>query len=744
MPKSKDAAHISHAFGTFGGVFTPSILTILGVIMFMRANFVVGQAGIMMAFLILLLSKSITFLAGLSISAISTNTRIRGGGAYFLISRSLGPEFGGAIGLTLFFAQAISVPFYILGFVEAIVRSVPILEPYFWLMTLSTALILFIITYIGADWAIRVEYFILSILILSIVVFLAGALKQWNSATFAANLSTGYSAPRYNFWAIFAIYFPAVTGIMAGVNMSGDLKDPARSIPRGTLAAIGVGLLVYGAEILICGGAYPRQQLIERPFGILLEGAIFGFDFLVIAGVSAATLSSAIGSFMGAPRILQALARDRIFPPLNPFAVGARKGDEPRRALWFTLAITLAILLYSGNDIGGRSLNIVASLISMFFLYTYGITNLAAFVESFTANPSFRPRFRYFHWMTAVIGALSCAITAFLIQPLAALAAIVIIAGVFFAVRRRVLSTAFGDARRGFYYSRVRQHLFNLASQPPHPKNWRPTILVLSGNPHTRLTLVRYALWLESKRGLVTLAEILPGKLEELAQLRLTALKRLQRFIEENELEAFPEVVVAPDFDQGLLVLLQSHSIGPIKPNIMLLGWPADPERVKPFAHLLRSAQALGLSLVCVVDRGLPTEGPTRRIDVWWRSRQSQNGSLMLILAYLLTLNWEWTDAHIRILRVVKEEAGRQSAAEALRELANAARIPAEVEVVVSEEPFQDILHRYSSDAAVVFLGFLVPDESEVSTFHTHYSELAEGLPTTLLVYSSGDADLLT
>ncbi len=742
MNTAKQSTHASHAFSTFGGVFTPSILTILGVIMFMRANFVVGQAGILAALVILAISKSITFLTGLSICAISTNTQVKGGGAYFLISRSLGPEFGGAIGLALFFAQALSVPFYILGFVESVVRSIPMFEPYFLLLTLSTALILFIITYIGADWAIRVQYFILTVLVLSIFAFLIGALKQWNSATFAAILSQGYSQPQYNFWTIFAIYFPAVTGIMAGVNMSGDLKDPARSIPRGTLAAIGVGLLVYAIEMLLSGGAYSRQDLIEKPFEMLFQHAVFGLGFLVIAGVFAATISSAIGSFMGAPRILQALARDHIFVPLNLFAAGSHRGDEPRRALWITLVITLLLLLYAGNDVGGQSLNIVAEIISMFFLYTYGITNLAAFVESFTANPSFRPRFRYFHWSTALVGAVGCGAMAFLVSPLYALVAVAIIGVVFLYVRRRVLSTAFGDARRGFYYSWVRNHLFKLAAQPPHPKNWRPTILVLSGNPHTRLTLVRYALWLESKRGLVTLAEILSGNLADLAQLRLAALKRLQSFIEKNEIAAFPEVVVAPDFDQGLLVLLQSHSIGPIKPNIMLVGWPGDPKRMQPFAHLLRSAQVLGMSLVCVLDRGLPEERPSPRIDVWWYGEQ--NGSLMLILAYLLTLNWEWNGAVIQLRRVVKDEAGRESAAEVLHQLVNAARIPAQVEVVVSDQPFVDVLHQYSRDAAVLFLGFQVPDANDISTFHQYYTELTEGLPTTLLIYSSGDADLMT
>ena len=731
-----------HQFGTFGGVFTPSILTILGVIMFMRANFVVGQGGIVAALLILAVGKSITLFTGLSLSAISTNSQIKGGGAYFLISRSLGPEFGGAIGLTLFFAQALSVPFYILGFVEAVVQSIPALEGHFLFIALFTALVLFVIAYVGADWAIRVQYVILAVMALSILTFLAGALSEWNTATFASNLGQHYSSEQYDFWVIFAIYFPAVTGIMAGVNMSGDLKDPARSIPLGTLTAIGAGVLVYAVQILVCGGAYAREQLINTPFQVLFENALFGLGFMVIAGVFAATLSSAIGSLLGAPRILQALARDHIFSFLNLFAKGAPKGNEPRRALCLTFGITIATLLYAGNDAGGGALNTVAALITMFFLYTYGIINVAAFVESVTANPSFRPRFRYFHWSAALVGALGCGATTMMINPQAALIAVVIIGAIFFYVSRRVLSMAFGDARRGFHYRRVRNELLRLAARPADSKNWRPTVLVLSGNPETRLALVRYALWLASQRGLVTLAEVFTGNLEDMAQLREAALKRLQAFIEEHEVAAFPEVVVAPDFDQGAIVLLQGHSIGPIKPNIMLLGWPGDPERLGPFTQLLRSAQALGMSIVCVLDRELPWVRPSKRIDVWWRGLQ--NGSLMLILAYLLTLNGEWTDARIRILRVVGKEAGRAAATRALDALCRAARISADVEIVVSEQPFVEVLKPYSHDAAVVFLGFQVPDGPDMESFPKRYSALTEGLPTTLLIYSSGEADLTT
>jgi amino acid transporter len=249
--------------GTFGGVFTPSILTILGVIMFMRAGNVIGEAGIFQALLILIIAKAITTLTTLSISAVSTNTPVSGGGAYFLISRALGPEFGGAIGIALFMAQAISVPFYILGFTEALVRAFPEAGQNFLNIALFTAIALFIISFTGAKLAIKTQYIIMSILALSILAFMGGSLLNFSGDVFSANLGSKYTSVNVSFWVVFALYFPAVTGIMAGVNMSGDLENPGKSIPSGTFAAVLTGLLIYGLQILIIGGAQTRDQLIN-------------------------------------------------------------------------------------------------------------------------------------------------------------------------------------------------------------------------------------------------------------------------------------------------------------------------------------------------------------------------------------------------------------------------------------------------------------------------------------------------
>jgi len=724
----------------FGGVFTPSILTILGVIMFIRAGYVIGEAGIFQALLILIIAKGITSLTALSVSAVSTNTPVQGGGAYFLISRSLGPELGGAIGLALFCAQSFSVPFHLLGFTEAIVRAFPVLTSHFQVIALTASAAIFIIAYVGATWAIKTQYLIMVILGLSIISFMGGSTVHFDGSVFAQNWTPDTSLPSMSFWALFAIYFPAVTGIMAGVNMSGDLADPGRAIPRGIIAAVTVGFLIYFAQILLCGGAQTRSELLNSSFETLCRQALFRTGFLVIAGVFAASLSSAIGSLLGAPRVLQSVARDNLIPSLRPFAKGALRGDEPHRALFLTFGITVVIILWAGPDSQGSAFNTLAAVVTMFFLFTYGLVNLAAFIEHIAGNPSYRPRFKYSHWMTGLAGAAGCALAAFLIDPWAAALAAFFLTGLYILLRRMVLNVRFGDARWGFLYSRLRNNLIALSKRSADPKNWRPTILVLTGNPKTRLTMARYALWLGEDRGLVILARILVGDLTDIHRLRGAAIEQLSGFLRENNFDALPAVMVSKDLDEGICALIQGQSLGALQPNIVMMGWSSDLNRSDAFIKHLYSVSHLGRSIILVSDKGLPEKGIKKRIDIWWRGKK--NGSLMVLLGHLLTLNWEWRGSEIRLNRVIRNEAGRRPATDALDALIKDARVKATVSVIVSEETFKDILHRHSRDASLIMLGTQLPDPADARQFQIMTGQVMDGLPTTLIVCSSGEADL--
>lgn len=728
-------------FSTFAGVFTPSILTILGVIMFLRSGFVIGQAGILYAILILILAEIISLLTALSMSAIATNTPVKGGGAYFLISRALGPQFGGAIGLALFFAQALSVPFYVLGFSNSVVKTFPEASPWFVWIALAAAVVLFLVNWISSQAAIRLQYIVMLMLGLAIAVFLGGAWVRFDSETFRMNLSPAYTESM-NFWRVFAIYFPAVTGILAGVNMSGDLKDPAKSLVRGTMAAIGVGFVVYLLEIILCGGSQVRGDLVDKPFEMLVGNALFGAGFLVVGGVFSATVSSAIGSFMGSPRVLQALARDRIFRSLSMFARGSGERDEPRLGLILTLVLTVIVIVVACRQESMAAFDLIASIVTMFFLCTYGMINLAAFVESFGANPSFRPRFRFIHWAVALLGALCCVGVMLLIDLLAALVAILVIAVIYSFLSRRVMTSTFGDARRGFQYALAVRSLQALYHMKPHAKNWRPTFLVMAGNTKAHLTLIQYAVWMEGGRGLVTAAQIISGDLKTFATRVENLRSAMDTFLKSHSLAVFPEVIFCEDIDEGIRALAQSHSIGPLKPNTVLFGWPKKAERAEAILRHVWDMAGLGKSVVIVADKGLPAPNhKQKRIDIWWRGQK--NGSLMATLSYLLTQNWQWRDAQIRIMRLVRDSAGRESSAQAIRSLVENARLRAEARVVLSSDPFESVLTSHSSKADVVFMGIQPPEPGQdPEQYYQKTAQILGHMPTTIMVHSSGEADV--
>lgn len=741
-----DAAK-GYRFNTFSGVFLPSILTILGVVMFMRLGTVTGELGILWAIGILLVAESIAVATGLSISAISTNTPVKSGGPYFLISRSLGPGFGTSIGLTYYVSQSLSVPFYVIGFTEAFVKVFPSFAANQIWVGMIPLLVLFTIAIIGANWAIRTQYLIMAILAVSIVVILVSAVACGPSpGQFQANLHAkgNIKVNVLIFAAQFAIFFPAVTGFLAGVNMSGDLQDPRKSIPRGTMIAIAVGFVIYLTEILLFGATWPREKLLDY-YDTLKQTAIFRTGFLVFAGVAAATLSSALGTLIGAPRILQAFAADRIFRSLNIFAWGRGKNNDPIPAMCLTLLISVGILVWGSKQSGGTALNAVAELVTMFTLFTYAIINIAAAMEHFAANPSFRPKFRLFHWAVGCYGAAACFAVALFINHELLLIAFFIVGVLFLIARRKSLASTFGDARRGYYFERIRRCLVHLASMPSDAKNWRPQILILAGPNKKHLALIRYGSLLNNNRGIMSVARFLnPGPDPAAAEKqRREEEAKLRELAQESGTTFFPVAVTTSeetDFDEALNVFLQSHSLGPLAPNIVLSGWPVNPDRVEAFFRHLQTIRLLRMNtLVLINPERAPEEPGEGAIDIWWRGRR--NGSLMLILAHLLTSNREWRKTKIRLLRLADPEH-RPEAEQELAQLAYDSRIEAEHLVLSQEADFETAFRAYSSQASLIFLGFIPPQAEDCRSFYDRVSAQLEGMPTTFLAASAGDTDL--
>lgn len=720
-------------FGTFGGVFTPCTLTILGVIMFLRFGQVVGNSGVWMCLGVIALAKLITTLTAFSVSSIATNTQVKGGGAYFMISRSLGVEFGGSIGLVFFMAQAVSVAMYVIGFTEAFVATFPSLAPHSASVASTVNLAVFICVFIGAGWTIKLQYGILAVLVASLVSFAAGAVQDFDAERLSANLGGGF-APGESFFTMFALFFPAATGIMAGANMSGDLKDPARSIPRGTLGAIGFTGLVYAGMAVLLAGAASRDDLLINN---LVVRDLASVPLLITGGIFAATLSSAIGSMMGAPRILQAVGRDGIFRRLEFFGIGAGVSNEPRRAVVATFVIAqLGILV--------GDLDLIAPIITMFFMVTYGYLNLATFVESYTKNPSYRPTFRLTHWSLALLAALACAAVMFLIAPLWAAVAIAFMALLHWWIARRQIISTWGDVHSGVAFERARKALMRMEEERYHPKNWRPAVIAFSGSAGTRTRLAVIGHWLCSQRGILTLAQVISGEVDDLTERRRGQERALRSFIQDEGLKALHSVIVSEDRQIGMEALVQCHGLGALTPNTVLAGWSNDPDQAVPFIHALSVVGRLGRSLLLLCDNREDdadpwgVEGST--VDVWWRGKK--NGPLMLLLAHLLMLNEEWRGQRLRLLRVVPNDAAREESVRHLTDLLATARMKGEVKVIASEDAIGTI-RAESRGASVVFLGLDAPREDESARAYMERSgTLTDAFRTCVLVGSAGDVSI--
>lgn len=707
--------------GTFGGVFTPSILTILGVIMYLRFGWVVGNTGLVGTLIIVTLSTSITFLTSLSVCAIATDRVVRVGGAYYMISRSLGIETGGAVGIPLYLAQALSVALYTIGFAESIVEVFPGLNQV--AIALATTLFVAILAITSASLAIRTQYIIMAAIALSLISLIFGP-----SLPGVAPQMLRIPDTEESFWGVFAVFFPAVTGIMAGVNMSGDLKDPTRSLPGGTLAAVGVGYVIYMVLPIILAFRVDTETLLTEP---LIMQQISFWGPAILLGVWGATLSSAIGSILGAPRVLQALARDGVLPrSLKVLGSGSGKSDEPRIGTAVTLFVAAAAVCVG-------DLNLIAPVLTMFFLTTYLVLNVAAGIEGFLQSPSYRPTFRV-HWGLSLLGAIGCLSVMFLINAIATVIAAVIVLGIFIWLQRRELEATWGDARRGLWMALLRTGILQLGHEDD-TKNWRPHILTLSGSPARRWSLVELANALTHNRGLVTVSSVLPHGSRDMGQ-QADMEATIRDYLERRGVRALVRLTTASDPFEGALQLVETYGIGPIVPNTILLGDSEAPERRQSYCNFIAQTNRARRNVLILQENNQKQFGNYQRIDVWWGGMQG-NGGLMLLMADLLRNTIQWRNADIFLKLVVPDEAAAEAAHTNLEQIVQQLRISAVTKVLVANgRSFDDILRESSAFADLIFLGMASPDI--VDDYPTYYAALQQrtaNLPTTVFVLATAD-----
>ncbi|XP_018323226.1 bumetanide-sensitive sodium-(potassium)-chloride cotransporter isoform X2 [Agrilus planipennis] len=600
-------------FGWIQGVLIRCLLNIWGVMLFLRLSWVVGQAGIVQATALILLTSCVTTITALSMSAISTNGLIKGGGTYYMISRSLGPEFGGSIGLIFSLANAVACAMYVVGFCESMgdlldsfhVKLVDGGVQDIRIIGCVTIIVLLIIVVVGMEWEAKAQNVLLVILCVAILDYFIGSFIGPTSDEVRAKGFLGYNItvlkdnlyPDYrfsesdgiyhNFFSVFAVFFPAATGILAGANISGDLKDPSNAIPKGTLLAILITTLSYIFMGFVAGFCVVRDatgnvtEFLEGTFrncspGECAYGLQNSFQVIeliswvgpiIYAGCFAATLSSALASLVSAPKVFQALCKDKLYPHIEWFAKGYGQNNEPIRGYVLTFIIAVCFILIG-------ELNRIAPLISNFFLAAYTLINFSTFHASLAKPVGWRPTFKYYNMWLSLMGAILCVLVMFLISWWTALVTFSVVLALYLFVSYRKPDVNWGSTTQAQIYRNALQAAHQLNNIEEHVKNYRPQILVLSGMPSARPALVDFSSLLTKNLSMLVCGHINTSVLPE--RVRAVLNHKATSWLKTHKLKAFYMQVDGTTFEEGAKALLKACGIGKLRPNILLMGHKND------------------------------------------------------------------------------------------------------------------------------------------------------------------------
>ncbi|XP_066483022.1 solute carrier family 12 member 6 isoform X2 [Tiliqua scincoides] len=804
-PPGKKKPTKTPQMGTFMGVYLPCLQNIFGVILFLRLTWVVGTAGVLQAFAIVLICCCCTLLTAISMSAIATNGVVPAGGSYFMISRALGPEFGGAVGLCFYLGTTFAAAMYILGAIEIFLMYIapeaaifhsndPLKEPAAMLNNMrvygSAFLVLMVlVVFVGVRYVNKFASLFLACVIVSILAIYAGAIKssfappsfpvcmlgnrslsqhgidicaktqESDNVTVTTKLwSTFCNSSRHlnascdeyfqhnnitiiegipglasgviteNLWSTYlmkgeiiekpslhsadvlgalnqqyvladittsftllvGIFFPSVTGIMAGSNRSGDLKDAQKSIPIGTILAILTTSFVYLSNVVLFGacveGVVLRDKFGDTVKGTLVVGSLsWPSPWVIVIGSFFSTCGAGLQSLTGAPRLLQAIAKDNIIPFLRVFGHGKANG-EPTWALLLTAGIAeLGILI--------ASLDMVAPILSMFFLMCYLFVNLACALQTLLRTPNWRPRFRYYHWALSFMGMSICVALMFISSWYYAIVAMVIAGMIYKYIEYQGAEKEWGDGIRGLSLSAARFALLRLEEGPPHTKNWRPQLLVLLKldedlhvkHPH----LLTFASQLKAGKGLTIVGSVMVGNFLECYSEALAAEQTIKHLMEAERVKGFCQIVVAAKVREGISHLIQSCGLGGMKHNTVVMGWPSawrqseDARAWKTFIGTVRVTTAARLALLVAKNVAFfPSNAEPfseGNIDVWWIVH---DGGMLMLLPFLIKQHKVWRKCKIRIFTVAQLEDNSIQMKKDLATFLYHLRIEAEVEVV--------------------------------------------------------------
>ncbi|CAA0827572.1 Cation-chloride cotransporter 1 [Striga hermonthica] len=770
--------------GTMMGVFVPCLQNILGIIYYIRFSWIIGMAGIGQSLLLVAFCGSCTFLTTLSLSAIATNGAMKGGGPYYLIGRALGPEVGVSIGLCFFLGNAVAGALYVLGAVETFLNAIPqagifrdsttfvrvngtdIAQPItspslhdLQVYGIIVTIILCFIVFGGVKMINRVApAFLLPVLFSLFCIFVgiflardnypADGITGLSMESFKDNWSSDYQMTNnagipdpngkiyWSFNALVGLFFPAVTGIMAGSNRSASLKDTQRSIPVGTLAATLTTSGLYLVTVLFFGALATREKLLTDR--LLTATVAWPVPAVTYIGIILSTLGAALQSLTGAPRLLAAIANDDILPVLNYFKVA--DGSEPHIATLFTAFLCIGCVVI-GN------LDLITPTVTMFYLLCYGGVNLSCFLLDLLDAPSWRPRWKFHHWSISLVGALICIVIMFLISWTFTVVALALATLIYYYVSIKGKAGDWGDGFKSAYFQLALRSLRSLGASQVHPKNWYPIPLVfcrpwgkLPENVPCHPKLADFANFMKKKgRGMSIFVSILDGDYHEMAEDAKAACRALSTYIEYKRCEGVAEIVVAPTMSDGFRGIIQTMGLGNLKPNIVVMRYPEIWRRENlteipaTFVGIINDCIVANKAVVIV--KGLdewPNEYQRQygTIDLYWIVR---DGGLMLLLSQLLLTKESFDSCKIQVFCIAEEDSDAEELKADVKKFLYDLRMQAEV-IVISMKSWDARAEQQDESSVEAFSGA----RERISNYLASMKERAEHDGTPGLMMADG------
>lgn len=713
-------------FGTFAGVFTPSILTILGVIMYMRLGWVVGNAGLIGTIVIIIIAHIIAITTGLSLSSVATDKKIGAGGIYYILSRSMGIPIGGSIGIALYVGTAFSIALYLIGFAESF-------NAYFSLgvtindirITGTISLItLTSLALLSTSIALKSQFFILGAIIISLVSILLGT-NEFAPETVRMFSSTS-SVPLE---VVFAVFFPAVTGFTAGIAMSGDLKDPKKSIPVGTLLAIAVGLVIYiGLAVFMAYNI--NTDLLKTDYNILMKIALFAPA--VVAGIWGATLSSALGGILGGPRILQAMSVDKVVPKI--FSKGKGGNNEPINALFMVFIIAEAGILIG-------ELDVIARVVSMFYLTAYGFINISYFLESW-ANPDFQPSFKIKRWI-GLLGFIASFAVMFKLDMIAMIGALALIGSLYFWLQRKEVKLQSNDVWRSVWENVVNKGLKRIDSEVDENSNWNPNIILFSGASDHQSYLLDLSKTVSGRTGIVTNFKLILDKENDKPLRKTEQIVRDDTF---SELGIFARQIKVDNIYKGITNIASTYGFSGVEPNTIMMGWPKGLENSVEYSKMTETLLLLDYNLLYLDFDRKTKFGNYETVDFWWRETDSKNAEMMLNIARFIIASPKWNNTNIRVLFVNNNNVDKEIIHSKIYKLIEDLRVNVKIKIInnaVEQIPFYALISVQSQLTDLTIVGIPNYKIEKQAEFVLKTNHLFESIGSTLLVKAANNFNVL-